>query len=113
MTLASRPILKSSKRALTQLQISRSDLFPVVALCGSCSRRLAQSPPRIAVRPGLRQKAGEILWRVPVETRVAEHLAIAVRLAREDRVARRHLLPEHRMRPPDGRREDKDGRVAR
>src|SRR5258708_7882492 len=100
-------------RALAQLEIPGRDLFPAVACLGSGASRLAETTPLFFVRPDLGQQPGQLLRSFPVHARIAQDFAVALGLARQNRVAGSHLLDQDRMGPPDCRGEHEDPSVTR
>src|SRR5258708_26601221 len=96
------PAIRRSKDVLanhrfTELDVARGDAFPAVALFGATLGALTQRLDRVRVPPHVAQQVSKLLWISPVETCIAEDLAIALVVARQDGIPGGHLLDEHRV----------------
>src|SRR5258708_25209826 len=112
------PAIRRSKdvlanHRLTELDVARGDAFPAVALFGTPLGALTQLLDRVRVPPHVAQQVSKLLRISPVETCIAEDLAVALVVARQDCVPGGHLLDQHRMSSTDGGGQDKHAGVAR
>src|SRR5258708_9699461 len=98
---------------LTELDVARGDALPAVALFGAPLGALTQLLDRVRVPPHVAQQVSKLLWISPVETCIAEDLAVALVVARQDCVPGGHLLDQHRMSSTDSGGQHKHACMAR
>src|SRR5260370_10389752 len=112
------PAIRRSKdvlanHRLTELDIARGDAFPAVALFGAPLGALTQLLDRVRVPPHVAQQVSKLLWISPVQTCIAEDLAVALVVARQDCVPGSHLLDQHRVCSSNSGSQHEDSGMAR